>query len=347
MKNVKHFASDNFAGTHPAILKALSNANNGHTVAYGDDSVTEAAIEKFQHYFGEDIEVYFVFGGTGANVTGLQALAASYHGIVCADSAHINVDECGAPEKFTGCKLLTVPSQDGKISIEQIEPFLSHLGVEHHSQPKVISITQATERGTLYTPEEIETLAAFAHQHDMFLHVDGARICNAAAALDMNLSDISKDVGVDVLSFGGTKNGMMFGEAVIFFKKSLAKQFTFIRKQSMQLYSKMRFISAQFDAYLSNDLWLKNARHANDMAQLLVNELKKIPQITITQAVQANAIFAVFPEAIIPKLQQSYYFYVWNKQTSEIRLMTSFDTTKKDVKNFVQALKKVLNQNEL
>ncbi len=342
MKSVKHFASDNWAGVHPAILKAMANANAGHAMAYGDDLLTKAAIKKFQRHFGENIDVYFVFTGTGANVLGLQAITASYHGVICADSAHINVDECGAPEKFCGSKLLPIPSQDGKITVDQIEPFLAHTGVEHHSQPKVISVTQATELGTIYTPEELETLAIFAHKHDMLLHVDGARICNAAAALDVNLRDMTGDVGVDVLSFGGTKNGLMFGEAVIFFNKSLAKHFKFIRKQGMQLYSKMRFISAQFDAYLSNDLWLKNAKHANEMAQLLASRLEKIPQLTITQAVQANAVFVVIPPAVIPQLQQSHYFHIWNEQTSEARLMTSFDTTTKNVKNFVQALKNLI-----
>ncbi len=342
MKFSRQFGSDNFAGVHPDILKAISTANTGHCVAYGYDPLTEAAVKKFEEHFGDRIEVYFVFGGTGANVLGLNMLTDSFHAIVCAETAHINVDECGAPEKFTGCKLLTVPSADGKITVEQVAPLLASLGFEHHSQPKVISITQATEYGTVYAPEEIEALAAFAHEHDMYLHLDGARLCNAAAYLDVNLVDITKDVGVDVLSFGGTKNGLMFGEAVIFFKRSLAKNFKYFRKQSMQLLSKMRFISAQFEAYLSNDLWLKNARHSNEMAQLLANELGKIPDITITQKVEANAVFGVMPPDVIPVVQEQYTFYVWNEQTSEVRLMTSFDTTKKDVKNFVKAVKETL-----
>ncbi|GAK55061.1 aromatic amino acid beta-eliminating lyase/threonine aldolase [Candidatus Vecturithrix granuli] len=344
MKVPKHFASDNFAGVHPDILKAIASANSGHYKAYGADKYTDAAIKKFHDHFGDRIDVYFVFGGTAANVLGLKMITESYHGIVCAESAHINVDECGAPEKFTGCKLLTVPSPDGKITVEQVSHFLSAFGVEHHNQPKVISITQTTEMGTVYTPEEIETLAAYAHQHDMLLHVDGARLANAAASLDLHLSDLTTDVGVDVLSFGGTKNGLMFGEAVIFFKRSLSKNFKYLRKQGMQLLSKMRFISAQFDAYLSNDLWLKNARHANAMAQLLASELEKIPTISITQKVQANAVFAIFPKEIIPTVQEKYYFYVWNEHSSEVRLMTSFDTTKKEVKGFVEAIKDTLKQ---
>ena len=342
MKTPKHFASDNYSGAHPDILKAVTSVNAGHYTAYGDDKFTAAAIKKFQEHFGERIDVYFVFGGTAANVLGLEMMTESYHGIICADSAHIHVDECGAPEKFTGCKLLTVPSPDGKLTVDQIVHFLSMTGVEHHSQPKVISITQSTETGTVYTPEEIEELAGFAHKHDMFLHVDGARLANAAASLDVNLSDISGDVGVDVLSFGGAKNGMMFGEAIIFFKRSYSKQFKFVRKQGMQLMSKMRFISAQFEAYLSNNLWLKNARHSNEMAKLLASELEKISEITITQKVQANVVFAIIPKEVIPAIQEKYYFYVWNEETSEARLMTSFDTTKKDVKNFVRAMKEAL-----
>lgn len=344
MKVPKHFASDNFAGVHPDILKAIASANSGHCKAYGADKYTDAALKKFYDHFGDRIDVYFVFGGTGANVLGLKMITDSYHGIVCAESAHINVDECGAPEKFTGCKLLTVPSPEGKITVEQVSQYVSALGVEHHNQPKVISITQATEMGTVYTPEEIEALAAYAHQHDMLLHVDGARLANAAAALDLHLSDLTTDVGVDVLSFGGTKNGLMFGEAVIFFKRSLSKNFKYLRKQGMQLLSKMRFISVQFDAYLSNDLWLKNARHANAMAQLLATELKKIPAISITQKVQANAVFAIVPKELIPPVQEKYYFYVWNEHRSEVRLMTSFDTTKKEVKGFVETIKDALKQ---
>lgn len=342
MKVPKHFASDNFAGVHPDILKAIVSANSGHCKAYGADKYTDVAIKKFYDHFGDRIDVYFVFGGTAANVLGLKMITESYHGIICAESAHINVDECGAPEKFTGCKLFSLPSPEGKITVDQVSQYLPACGVEHHNQPKVISITQATELGTVYTPEEIETLAGYAHQHDMLLHVDGARLANAAAALDVHLSDISTDVGVDVLSFGGAKNGLMVGEAVIFFKRSLSKNFKYLRKQGMQLFAKMRFISAQFDAYLSNDLWLKNARHANEMAQLLASELEKIPELTITQKVQANAVFAIFPKTIIPVVQEKCYFYVWNERTSEVRLMTSFDTTKKEIKNLVTAIKDAL-----
>jgi threonine aldolase len=338
----RHLASDNFSGVHPAVMKALTAANTGHMKAYGDDPYTESAIRQFRQHFGEHVEVFFVFGGTGANVLGLQALTDSFHGIVCADSAHINVDECGAPEKFTGCKLFTIPSQNGKITIEQVTGFLHLQGNEHHSQPRVISITQATEFGTVYTPKEIQTLAKFAHEHDMLVHMDGARLANAAVSLGVNLQDITTDVGVDVLSCGGTKNGLMFGEAVVFFSPEHAKQFKYIRKQGMQLCSKMRFIATQFEAYFSNDLWRKNARHANETAQLLAKELETLPNIRMTQKVEANAIFAIFPKEVIPVVQEKFYFYIWNDEISEVRLMTSFDTTKKDVKGFVKALKEAL-----
>lgn len=344
MKAQKYFGSDNFAGVHPAILKALSSVNIGHAVAYGDDPHTKAAIKKFQHLFGERIDVYFVFAGTAANVLGLKAITDSYHGILCADTAHINRDECGAPEKFTGCKLLTVPSPNGKITVEQISRFLADVGIEHHSQPRVISITQSTELGTTYTPEEIETLAAFAHKHDMLLHMDGARLCNAAAYLDVNLSDISGDVGVDVLSFGGTKNGLLFGEAIVFFTRAAGKEMKYIRKHGMQLYSKMRFIAAQFDAYLTSDLWLKSARHANHMAQLLANELQKIPGITITQPVESNGVFAIIPAEAVAQIQEKFCFYTWNEGTGEVRFMTAFDTTKKDVKLFVKAVREAIQR---
>lgn len=346
MKAAKHFASDNGSGVHPEILKAIAAANVGHVPAYGADPYTEAAVKKFYEHFGDKIAVYFVFSGTAANVLGLKTVTDSYHGIICAESAHINSDECGAPEKFTGCKLLTVPSADGKIRVEQLARYLPFFDNEHHNQPKVISISQATEMGTVYAPEEIEPLADFAHQHDMLLHMDGARLANAAARLDVNLSDITTDVGVDVLSFGGTKNGMLFGEAVVFFKKTAAKQFKFFRKQGMQLFSKMRFQAAQFEAYLSNDLWRKNAQHANAMAQLLAEEITRLPQIRLTQKVEANAVFAIVPKEAIPVIQQKFYFYLWNHEISEVRWMTSFDTTKKDVKNFVQALKDALKMTQ-
>jgi threonine aldolase len=338
----RSFASDNNAGVHPQVMEAIQAANDGHVIAYGDDPFTARALEKFHEHLGKDAEIFFVFGGTGANVLGLKAMTESHHAIICAETAHINVDECGAPEKFTGCKLLPVSTADGKVTIDHIKPLLHEVGFEHHVQPRVISISQATEMGTVYTPREMKAIATFAHDHDMLLHVDGARIANAAAGLKLKLKEITKDVGVDVLSFGGAKNGMMYGEAVVFFDKALARDFKYTRKQGTHLPSKMRYISAQFEALLSGNLWRENAAHANRMAQLLAAELGKNPQIRITQKVEANGVFAVLPKKYIAKLQKSYFFYVWNEAMSEVRFMTSFDTTEDDVKDFVSLISKML-----
>jgi len=338
----RSFASDNNSGVHPEILKAISAANDGHVVAYGDDPYTDRAVALFRKHFGKQVEVFFVFGGTGANVLGLKAATEPYHAVVCAETAHINVDECGAPERFTGCKLLDVATSDGKITPEHVKPFLDHIGFEHHVQARVISISQSTEMGTVYTPRELKTLSSFAHKNSMLLHMDGARIANAAASLRIDLRKITTDVGVDVLSFGGAKNGMMFGEAVVFFDPKLAVGFKYLRKQGTHLPSKMRFISAQFEALLAKDLWRRNAEHSNRMAQLLAAELAKLPQIKFTQKVESNGVFAILPKKYIPLLQKKYFFYVWNEQTSEVRFMTSFDTTEDDIKDFVRLVRKTL-----
>ena len=342
MKPSRSFASDNNAGVHPKVMAAIAAANDGHVIAYGDDPYTERAINRFRDEFGKDTEIYFVFGGTGANVLGLKAATQSHHAIICAATAHINVDECGAPEKFTGCKLLSISTPDGKLRVDQIKPLLHEVGFEHHVQPRVISVAQATEMGTVYTPAELKTLANFAHKNGMLLHVDGARIANAAASLNLKLKAITKDAGVDILSFGGAKNGMMYGEAVVFFDHNLAKDFKYTRKQGTHLPSKMRFISAQFEALLTKDLWRENAQHANHMAQLLADELRKIPQIKITQRVEANGVFALVPKKYVPVLQKKYFFYVWNEETSEVRFMTSFDTTEEDIADFVRLVKKTV-----
>jgi len=338
----RSFASDNNAGVHPEMIDAITDANQGHVVAYGDDPFTERAIKAFQKHFGRDIDVYFVFGGTGANVLGLKAATKSYNAVICAETAHINVDECGAPEKFTGCKLLSVATPDGKLRVEQIKHFLHGVGFEHHVQPRVISVSQATEMGTVYTRSELKSLADFAHRNNMLLHLDGARISNAAVSLNANFKEITRDVGVDVMSFGGEKNGMMYGEAVLFFDKKMAADFKYIRKQGMHLPSKMRFISAQFKALLSEDLWKRSATHANRMARLLAAELEKVPRITLTQPIEANGVFAIVPRKFIPALQKKYFFYVWNEEIDEIRLMTSFDTTEDDIATFVELVKRIV-----
>ena len=340
----RSFASDNNAGVHPEIVEAIRTVNEGHVVAYGDDEITARAVKLFKKHFGKDVKVFFVFGGTGANVLGLKAITRPYQAVVCAETAHINVDECGAPEKFTGCKLIALSTPDGKLRVEQLEPLLHVFGNEHHVQPRVISISQATEMGTVYTKQELKAIANFAHANNMLLHIDGARLANAAASLNANLKSITADVGVDVLSFGGTKNGMIYGEAVVFFDPQLAQDFKFIRKQGMHLPSKMRFISAQFEALLSGDLWQRSAAHANRMARLLASELEKVPggKINLTQAVEANGVFATIPKQFVPQLQKKYFFYVWNEAISEVRLMCSFDTSEEDIQDFVGFVRRVV-----
>lgn len=339
----RSFASDNNAGVHPGVLEAIARANQGHVVAYGDDDYTRSAIKKFEEHFGPDIAVFFTFNGTGANVLGLQSLTRPYHSVLCSDYAHIYVDECGAPEKHTGCKLIPLPHRDGKITLDSVREAYHGIGDQHHSQPRVISITQATEMGTVYKPEEIQALARFAHEHDMFLHVDGARIANAAVSLGQNLRQSTRDLGVDVLSFGGTKNGIMGGEAVVFFRQELSRDFLFLRKQSMQLTSKMRFIAAQFEALLSGDLWRKSAEHANRMARLLEKEVSRIPRVRIVWKVEANGVFAQIPKQAIEKIKQQYFFYTWMEEESIVRWMCSFDTTEEDVRSFAEVVAKAVN----
>ena len=333
MKPARSFASDNNAGVHPEILKAIAEANRGHAVGYGDDPYTLSVVEKFKQRFGSDTEVFFVFNGTAANCLGLKALTNTYHAVICGEAAHIYTDECGAPEKFTGCKLIPVPVTNGKLTIEAVSHAYHGIDDPHHVQPRVISITQATEVGTVYQPDEIKGLARFAHDRGMFLHMDGARIANAAASLGQTLRQATRDLGVDVLSFGGTKNGALGAEAVVFFDRKLAHDFLYLRKQGMQLASKMRFVSAQFDALFTRDLWLKSARHANRMAHLLQKELKEIPQVKMVYRVEANGVFAKIPRSAIAKLQKRYFFYVWDERQSVVRWMCSFDTTEQDVKD--------------
>jgi threonine aldolase len=339
MQLIRGFASDNNSGAHPYILKAIEKANTQHAIAYGGDPFTQQAEEKFREIFGTESSVYFVFLGTAANVLSIKALTESFHAVICAETAHIQTDECGAPEKFTGCKLIPIETSDGKISPELIAKHLHGFEFEHHSQPKIISITQSTELGTIYSTKEIKLLADLAHKYNMYLHVDGARIANAAATLGISLKEMVTGTGVDVLSFGGTKNGLMFGEAIVFLKEGLDHNFKYYRKQGMQLASKMRFISSQFLAYFENDLWLKNAQHSNAMAKLLAKEVAQVPYVKITQPVYANGVFAIVPKEIVPKLQDKYFFYVWNEQTSEVRWMTSWDTQPEDIYGFVELLK--------
>lgn len=340
------FASDNWAGVHPEVLAAMAAANVGHVPSYGDDPYTREAEERIRSLVGEDAEVFLVFSGTAANVLCLHSMVQSHQAVICAETAHVYTSECAAAEKHIGCKLLTVPSPNGKITVPGIREHLHHIGNEHHVQPRAISITQATEYGTVYTPQEIRVIADFAHTHSLLLHMDGARIFNAAVSLEVPLRAITSGAGVDALSFGGTKNGLVAGEAVVFFKQALADDFEFKRMQGMQLSSKMRFIAAQFNALLSNDLWKRSAAHANKMAQLMAAELGTIPSVHLTQQVQANEIFATMPPAVIPKLQAQWPFHVWNEKTSEVRLITSFDTTAEDVADFAEMIRQMIGTKE-
>ncbi|HPR60167.1 MAG TPA: low specificity L-threonine aldolase [Prolixibacteraceae bacterium] len=341
--NKRGFASDNNSGVHPSIIDAISKANQGHVTGYGDDVYTQKAIEHFRTFFGSQTEVFFVFNGTGANVLAISTLLRSFQSVICASTAHIMVDECGAPEKFSGSKLIPVETPDGKLRPELIFPHLHGFGFEHHAQPGMISISQVSEMGTLYSVDEIKQLANLAHQHNMFLHMDGARIANAAVALGLPFEEFTKNAGVDVLSFGGTKNGMMMGEAVLIFNNELAKNAKYLRKQSAQLFSKMRFVSAQFLAYFENDLWKQNAQHANDMAKILAEKVSALG-VKITQKVQANGVFAIIDDRVRDKLQKEYFFYPWDENKHEVRWMAAFDTTHEDIEGFCKTLEHLLNE---
>ena len=334
----RSFASDNSSGIHPEVLRAIEAANTGHVPAYGDDPYTAEARAEFRRYLGDDIDVFFVFGGTGANVLGLRAITESYHAIICAALAHVNVDECGAPERHLGTKLIAVPCGDGKLRPDDVRPHLKGFGVEHHAQPRVISITQASELGTVYRPDEIRSLADLAHEHGMLLHMDGARISNAAAGLGLDLRATTADAGVDVLSLGGTKSGLMGAEAVVFFGAQQGERFPFLRKQGMQLASKMRFLAVQFTALLTDDLWRRNAEHANRLASMLAEKVRALDGVEITQSVESNAVFARIPARAIRPLQDRFFFYVWDEATAEVRWMTTWDTTEEDVYEFAAAI---------
>lgn len=332
----RSFASDNNAGAHPDILRAVIAANEGHVLAYGDDPYTQRAVDAFRRHFGDDIAVYFVFNGTAANTLGLAAVMRSYQAVICASTAHIHCDECGAPEKFAGVRLLTCETPDGKLTVEHLQQHMHGFGDAHRVQPRVVSITQSTELGTLYAPEEVRALADAAHAHGLLLHMDGARICNAAVALDLPLRAFTRDAGVDVLSFGGTKNGLLGGEAIIFFSPHLQiADFKFIRKQGMQLASKMRFIGAQFEALLCGDLWRRNAANANAMARRLADRAREV--VEIAYPVQANAVFAIVPKRHIAALRAHSFFYEWSDLDAEraiVRWMCAWDTTAEDVDAF-------------
>jgi threonine aldolase len=322
-------------------MDALIRANSNHAPGYGSDPWTDAAVSKFKDIFGEKAEPFIVFNGTGANSVALQAVARSFNSIICTQTAHIYVDECGAPARMTGATVIAVPASDGKLTPDLIRPHLRHFDVCHHASPKAVYISQATELGTVYTIDEVKAIADLLHSHNMYLHVDGARLANACASLDCSLRQLTVDAGVDILSFGGTKNGMMIGEAVIAFRPEAATHLAYFRKQSAQLASKMRFLSAQFAPYLENDLWLQNARHANRMAAKLVDILQQFPEIRLTQRMETNQVFFTMPPDAARKLEKQYFFYYWNEAEYEVRLVTSWDTTDEDLHALEQTLKEI------
>lgn len=337
------FASDNNAPAAPEIMEALAAANDGDAVSYGHDPLTDRAVAQLRGIFGADSEAFFVFNGTGANVMALSCLVAPHEAVICPDSAHLQTDECGAFERFTGSKVLAVPALDGKLSVDDLERFTLGGRDEHHVQPKVVSISQSTEFGTLYKPEELRALCDFAHRHGWLVHLDGARIANAAAALGMGLRECTRDLGVDVLSFGGTKNGLLLGEAVVFFNRGLHRGIApFARKQSMQLASKMRYIAAQFSALIENDRWHTYAAHANAMARRLAEHVAQIPGVRITRPVECNAIFATLDRRAIPRITERYFFYVFEESLPEVRWMTHHATTPKDVDDFVETIREAV-----
>lgn len=341
---MRSFASDNNSGVHPLILEAVVKANDNHAVGYGDDPWTRAAEEKLKSVFGPDSESVFVFNGTGANLVALQVATRSYHCIIAASTAHICVDECGAPTKMTGCRIMEIDTPDGKLTPERIETKRIGTGVCHHSQPRVVYLSQVTELGTVYTLAEIRAIADYLHGHGMYLHMDGARLANACAAQGCSMKEMTADAGVDILSLGGTKNGMLMGEAVVSFRPEWNESLVYYRKQSAQLASKQRYLSAQFLPYFENGLWLENARKANESARRLAEVLQRYPEVVFTQPVESNALFFTLPAPVIERLSADYFFYMWNEARNEARLVTSWDTTEKDIRDFENSLRKAFGR---
>ncbi len=339
----RSFASDNNAPIAPEILAAILDANHGDAVGYGRDEWTQRAIGRFREHFGERTDVYFAFNGTGANVVALSCVTKPWEAVLCPLTAHLQTDECGAFERFTGSKVIPIPTHDGKLRVADLEPYLHAGHDEHHPQPRVISISQSTEYGDVYEPDEVRELCAFAHARGLYVHVDGARISNAAAALGTTPRALTVDLGVDILTFGGTKNGLMFGEAICFFDPALAANVApFARKQGMQLASKMRYVAAQFEALLTEDRWLRYASHANAMAARLLERIRTIEGVRITRNARCNAIFATMDRAAIARAQERVFFYTFDESLPEVRWMTHWATTEDDIDDFVLAVKESL-----
>jgi threonine aldolase len=338
---MKGFGSDNHSGIHPELIKSIIECNTEHAPSYGTDDYSNAAIKSFKNAFGSETEVFFVFNGTACNTLALRFLCDRHESILCSEVSHLNIDECGAPE-FFAAKLIPLPHTHGKISLETLKKSLIRKGDQHYSQSRVVSITQPTEFGTCYSKDEIGAIADWAHQNQLYLHIDGARLTNALIELKCNFKEMTTDLGVDIVSFGGTKNGLMMGEAILVLNAELAKtskqKLKYIRKQTAQLPSKTRFISAQFTRYLQKNLYLEIAQHSCAMAEKLYNGIKEIPHLKMTSPRQSNAVFVIIPKEWIKQIKEKYFFYVWNEQTYECRLMTSWDTTPEEVDGFIQQL---------
>jgi len=337
----RFFLSDNASGIHPRVLEAIAHANRGHAPAYGLDPLTRQAQALCSRQFGEGSRTLFVQTGTAANVLALQSVLNSYESVICARTSHLHLDECGAPEKFTGSKLLIAEPEHGKLIPDAIAPLLVDTDMVHRTQPRVVSVAQCTEWGTVYRPEELQALADFCHGHNMLLHLDGARLCYAAAALGVSLGEASTACGVDLLSFGGTKVGAMNAEAVVFADRALVERAGFYRKQAMQLTSKMRFIAAQFTGLLEGELWRELADHANRMAAALADAVASIQQVEVVAPVETNVVFARIPKAWLKPLQAEFPFALWDSRRSIVRWMTSFDTCLEDVEAFTRALRRL------
>ncbi|WP_319761565.1 beta-eliminating lyase-related protein [Maridesulfovibrio sp.] len=338
---MRSFASDNYSGVHPEIMKAIMDANEDHMSSYGADPVSADAVELFRDIFGKQAQIFFLTTGTATNTLILRHLCKSWNSVICSEDAHINVDECGAPENM-GIKLMLAETVNGKITVETIKPLVPSEADVHRAQPAVISITQNTELGTLYSVDEIKSICDFAHSKGLYVHMDGARIANAAAALGASFKEMTVDCGVDVLSFGGTKNGCMCAEAAVFITPEAGENFEYLRKQSMQLISKMRYVGAQFKALLTNELWKRNAAHSNTQARKLAEKAGAIEGVKITRPVEANGVFAIIPAHAVEKLQERFPFYVWDEQSGEVRWMTSWSTTDDDIDNFCAALTEII-----
>lgn len=336
---MKSFASDNYAGVLPEVMQALNDANTNHARSYGADDITAETTNLFREVFGADVDVHFVFNGTGANVLSLSSATQSFNSVLCSEISHIYCDESSAPETFTGCRFFPLKSSDeGKLTTEAIRHRLIRKGDMHYAQSNILSVTQTTEYATVYTADELKAIGDLAKSNNLYFHIDGSRFFNAAATLGCTLKELSTDVSVDILSLGGTKAGMMYGEAVVVFNKELSKHLAYKHKQSMQLASKNRFIAAQFKAMLTNELWRKHANHANAMAQLLKQSIADIPGVQITKPVQANGVFAIHPEQWNEKMWEQYPYYTWDERINEVRMMCSWDTTEEEVKGFAQLM---------